>query len=193
MQKYDALIARKLLQEAGWVDHDGDGIRDKDGIKFEFEYLIHNAKEYHQKIADIIKESLEEAGIVMNIRMIDWTIFAQTVAERNFDAVRFAWGTGIDDDPFQIWHSTQIGGGGSNFIGFSNPDVDKIIEEGRNVFDPLKRWALFRQLHQIFYKEQPYTFLFSLDTLALYHKKFRGVKFYSSGYNLNEWYIEAGQ
>jgi peptide/nickel transport system substrate-binding protein len=193
VQAYNTVLARKLLEEAGWVDHDGDGIRDKDGVKFEFEYLIHNAKEYHQKIADIIKESLEEAGIVMHIRMIDWTIFAQTVAERNFDAVRFAWGTGIDDDPFQIWHSSQIGGGGSNFISYSNPEVDQIIESGRNIFDPIRRWALFRRLHQILYQEQPYTFLFSLDALAIYHRKFRGVKFYSSGYNLNEWYIADGK
>ena len=43
------------------LDHDGDGIRDKDGVKFEFDYLIHNARAYHQKIADKIKESVEQA------------------------------------------------------------------------------------------------------------------------------------
>jgi len=119
-----------MLKEAGWVDHDGDGIRDKDGINFEFEYLVHNARDYHKKIADIIKESFEEAGIRVNIRVIDWTVFAKTVSEGNFDAVRFAWGTGIDTDPYQVWHSSQINGG-SNFISFANPEVDRLLEEAR--------------------------------------------------------------
>ncbi len=187
---YDPVKARRLLKEAGWVDHDGDGVRDKDGVKFQFEYLIHNAREYHQKIADIIKESLEEAGIIVNIRIIDWTVFAKTVNERNFDAVRFAWGTGIDGDPFQIWHSSQMERGGSNYIGYKNKEVDKILEDARNIFDPLKRWEKYRALHHIFYKEQPYSFLFSFYTLGFYNKKFRGVKFYSSGYNFSEWHIK---
>jgi peptide/nickel transport system substrate-binding protein len=188
---YDPLKARELLREAGWVDHDGDGLRDKDGISFEFEYLIHNAKEYHQKIADIMKESLGEAGIRVNIRVIDWTVFAKTVSEGNFDAVRFAWGTGIDGDPFQIWHSSQAGRGGSNFIHFEDKEVDTLLEQARQMFDSVERWKLYRKLHQILYKKQPYTFLFSFDTLGFYHRKFRGVKFYSGGYNLNEWYIAA--
>lgn len=185
---YEPAKARALLKEAGWIDRDGDGVRDKNGIKFEFEYLIHNALDYHQKIADIIKESLQEAGIVMNIRMIDWTIFGQTVMERNFDSVRFAWGTGIDGDEYQIWHSSQIGAGGSNFIGFRNKEIDQILEKARTVFDPLERWALYRKMHHTLHNLQPYTFLFSFDSLIFYNKKFRGVKFYSSGYNLMEWY-----
>jgi peptide/nickel transport system substrate-binding protein len=187
---YDPAKARELLRQAGWVDHDGDGIRDKDGIAFRFEYLIHNAKEYHQKIADIIKESLEQAGIIMNIRVIDWSIFSQTVTDRNFDAVRFAWGTGIDGDEFQIWHSSQSGKGGSNFISFADAEVDQILEECRNLFDPLERWKRYRRMHHILHRLQPYSFLFSFDTLAYYHRKFRGVKLYTRGPNLNEWYIE---
>jgi len=187
---YNPSKARELLKEAGWIDHDGDGIRDKDGVPFVFEYLIHNAKEYHQKIADIIKESLEQAGIIMNIRVIDWSIFSQTVTERNFDAVRFAWGTGIDGDEFQIWHSSQSGKGGSNFISFADPEVDQILEECRNLFDPLERWKKYRKMHHILHKLQPYSFLFSFDTLAFYHRKFRGVKLYTRGANLNEWYIQ---
>ena len=186
---YNPVKARALLKEAGWLDHDGDGIRDKDGVPFQFEYLIHNAREYHQKIADIMKESLEEAGIIMNIRLIDWTVFAKTVMERNFDAVRFAWGTGIDGDPFQIWHSSQIGGGGSNYVGYKNPEIDKILEEARTLFNPLDRWKLYLKMHQILYEEQPYTFLFSFYTLGFYNRKYYGVKFYSGGYNFTEWFI----
>lgn len=188
---YSLHEAKKLLREAGWLDHDGDGILDKDGIKFEFEYLIHNGRDYHQKIADIIKESIEQAGIKMLIRKIDWTIFSETVSDRKFDAVRFAWGTDIDGDQYQLWHSSQIGNRGSNFVGYRNSKVDKILEDAREIFDPEKRWALYRQLHHILYEDQPYTFLFCFKTLFFYNKKFQNVKLYCTqpGYNLREWYI----
>ncbi len=187
---YNPIKAKQLLKEAGWVDHDGDGIRDKDGIAFEFEYLIHNARKYHQKIADIVKESLEQAGIIVNIRIIDWTVFSKTVVERNFDAVRFAWGTSIDGDPYQIWHSSQAGSGGSNHISYHNKEVDEILTSARTIFNPLTRWKKYRKMHEILYEEQPYTFLFSFFSLGFYNKKFRGVKLYSSGHNLNEWYLD---
>ncbi|MDX9701792.1 MAG: ABC transporter substrate-binding protein [Candidatus Auribacterota bacterium] len=183
--------AKKLLREAGWLDHDGDGIIDKDGIPFRFDYLIHGGREYHQKIADIIKESVEQAGIVMNIRKLDWTVLTETISDRKFDAVRMAWGTGIDGDPYQIWHSSQAENRGSNYVGFRNEQADKIIETARETFDPIKRWELLRQLHVILYDEQPYTFLFNFKMLFFYNKKFRNVKLYSvrPGYDLYDWYI----
>ncbi|MEW6535965.1 MAG: ABC transporter substrate-binding protein [Candidatus Auribacterota bacterium] len=189
--EYSVKEAKRLLRKAGWLDHDGDGIIDKDGVPFKFEYLIHNAKDYHQKIADIVKESIEKAGIQMIIRKIDWTVFSETVADRKFDAVRFAWGTGIDGDPYQIWHSSQAENRGSNYIGYNNPRVDQILVEAREEFDPVKRWTLYREMHHILHEEQPYTFLFCFKTLFFYNKKFQNVKIYSTspGYNLREWYI----
>ena len=127
----------------------------------------------------------------MLIRKIDWTIFGETVADRKFDAVRFAWGSSIDSDPFQIWHSSQIKNRGSNYVGFRNERADEILEEGRETFDQLKRWSLYRELHHILHEEQPYTFMFCFQSLFFYNKKFRNVKLYStgSGYNISEWYI----
>lgn len=183
--------AKRLLRKAGWLDHDGDGIIDKNSIPFEFEYLIHTGRDYHQKIADIIKESIEQAGIKMIIRKLDWSIFGETVSDRKFDAVRFAWGTGIDSDPYQIWHSSQAENRGSNYVGFKNNRVDEILEQARKTFDPLKRWNLYREMHTVLYEEQPYSFMFCFQTLFFYNKKIRNVKIYSTrpGYNLTEWYI----
>jgi len=191
---YDPAEARRLLRRAGWIDHDGDGILDKDGKKFEFEYLIHTARAYHAQIADIIKQNLGQAGIQVNIRKIDSTVFGKTVADHNFDAVRFAWTDTIDGDPYQIWHSSQSKDRGSNYISYANPRVDELIEKGREEFDPIKRWEMFREVYRIICEDQPFTFLFNFDNLTFYHKKFHGVKFYLPipGYDYTEWYI-AGE
>jgi peptide/nickel transport system substrate-binding protein len=186
--------AKVLLDNAGWVDHDGDGIRDKDGVKFEFDYLIHNARAYHQKIADKIKESVEQAGIRMNIRKIDWRSFQNTVSDRKFDAVRFAWGepSCIETDPYQIWHSSQAANRGSNYVSFRNDKADGLIERVRRSLDFKERQKLLKRFHRLVAEEQPYTFLFNFFNLYFYNKRFRNVKFYVIGedsYELTEWYI----
>ena len=192
---YDPAEAKRLLRKAGWIDRTGNGILDKDGKKFEFEYLIHTARPYHAQVADIVKQSLAQAGIQMNIRKIDVTVFSKTVTDHNFDAVRFAWTDIIDGDPYQIWHSSQSKNRGSNYTSYSNPRVDELLVRGRETFDPIKRWEMYREVYRIICEDQPFTFLFNLDDLAFYNKKFHGVKFYRPipNYDLTEWYVAEGK
>jgi len=191
---YDVKAAKKLLREAGWVDTDDDGILDKDGVKFEFEYLIHNARDYHQKIADIVKESIEQAGIKVNIRKLDWQVFADQVKSHKYDAVRYAVGEPdpAEPDPYQHWHSSQIADKGDNFVSYKNQRVDEIIELGRQEFDEAKRNASYREIHRIVHEDQPWTFLFCFYETFFYSNRCRNVKLYKIGsdpYNLAEWYI----
>jgi len=186
--------AQMLLDEAGWIDHDGDGVRDRDGVAFEFEYVIHNMRDYHQKVAEIIKEAVERAGVRMNIRKLDWSVFIETILDQRFDAVRLAWGepSCIDTDPYQTWHSSQASGRGSNYVSFENDEADRLIELGRREVDLVRRQRLYRRLHRLIHREQPYTFLLNMYTLAFYGRRFRNVKFYIIGedpFLLTEWYV----
>lgn len=186
--------AQMLLDEAGWIDHDGDGVRDKDGVPFEFEYLIHNMRDYHQKIADITKEVIERAGVRMKIKKLDWSVFVDTVRDQNFDAVRFAWGepSCIDADPFQIWHSSQAGDRGSNYIAFKNDEADRICVQARRELDVRKRQVLLRRLHRLLAREQPSTFMFNFYSLYFYGRKFRNVRFTIIGeepFDFSDWYV----
>lgn len=191
---YDPVGAQKLLARAGWLDRDGDGVLEKriDGemVPFEFAYSIHSAREYHQKIADIIKENVEQVGIRMTINKSEWANFLKTVRDKNFDACRFAWGSSIDPDLFQMWHSSQIDNKGDNFVSYSNPRVDELCILIRETLDPLKRWEYVREAHRIIYEDQPYCFLFGFKTNYFYNRKLRGVNLYYSQYPLDftEWY-----
>lgn len=185
---YDPAAARKLLEEAGWVDHDNDGIRDKDGVKFSFEFLIPGGSETGEKIATILKEELDGIGIDMTIRKTEWAVFTTRLNERNFDAVTLAWSMGIESDPYQIWSSTQAEAG-SNFIGFKNAETDKLIEEARKEFDRDKRIELYRQFSEIIHEEQPYTFLFCRKATVAVNKRFENVTVYPLGIEPTEWYV----
>lgn len=185
--------AQMLLDQAGWVDHDGDGIRDRGGVDFEFDYVIHNMRDYHQKVAEIIKEAVERVGVRMNIRKLDWAVFLDTISDQKFDAVRLAWGepSCIETDPFQIWHSSQAGNRGNNYVSYKNAEADALIMAARREVDPVERQRLLRKLHRLLDREQPYTFLLNMYTLGFYHRRFRNVRFYTIGttaYNFREWF-----
>ncbi|MCC6712844.1 MAG: peptide-binding protein [Candidatus Dadabacteria bacterium] len=185
---YDPAAARKLLEEAGWLDHDGDGIRDKDGVKFSFEFLIPGGSETGEKIATILKEELDGMGIDMTIRKTEWAVFTTRLNERNFDAVTLAWSMGIESDPYQIWSSTQAESG-SNFIGFKNAEADRLIETARKEFDRDKRIKLYRRFSEIIHEEQPYTFLFCRKATVAVNKRFENVTVYPLGIEPTEWYV----
>ena len=190
---YDPSKAKELLNQAGWVDNDSDGIRDKDGVKFEFEFLIPNGSDTSEKISTIIKEELDKVGIKMKIRRIEWAVFVQRLNERKFDAVTLGWSMGVESDPYQIWHSSQKDGGGSNFIGFDNPEVDKIIEQARKEFDKDKRIELYRKFINIIHEEQPYTFLFCNKSTVALNNRFYGVNVYPLGLDALEWFVPLEQ
>jgi len=185
---YDPERAKKLLEEAGWVDHDGDGIRDKDGVKFDFEFLIPAGSDTGEKIATILKEELDKVGINMQIRKTEWAVFTTRLNERRFDAVTLAWSMGVESDPYQIWHSSQAEKG-SNFVGFKNKEADRLIEEARTEFNRQKRIELYRRFSRIVHEEQPYTFLFCRKSTVALHKRFKGVEVYPLGLDPLEWFV----
>jgi peptide/nickel transport system substrate-binding protein len=185
---YDPERAKRLLEEAGWIDHDGDGIRDKDGVKFEFEFLIPSGSITGEQISTILKEELKRVGIKMDIRKLEWAVFTKQLDERKFDAVTLTWAMGVESDPYQIWHSSQAEKG-SNFVGFENKEADRLIEEARTEFNREKRIKLYRKFARIVYEEQPYTFLFCRKSTIALHKRFKGVKVYPLGLDQLEWFV----
>jgi peptide/nickel transport system substrate-binding protein len=157
---FDISQAKQLLEEAGWKDSDGDGILDKiiDGKKtaFRFTFLLPQ-RDFSKQLAGIVQKDFSEAGIHVDIQISEWAAFTKRLNSRDFDAVSLAWSFGLDQDPYQVWHSSQAESG-SNFIGFKNAEADKILEEARQVFDKAQRAQLYHRFHQIVHEEQPYTF-----------------------------------
>ncbi len=192
--EFDHREATRILARKGWLDRNLDGVLeneiDGENVRFRFRYSIHNAREYHQKIADIVAERMAEAKIQMTIDRMDWAIFADTVRDKNFDAVRFAWGTALEPDPFQIFHSSQIEDKGDNFVSYSNPRVDELSERIRETMDPEKRWEMAREVHRIIHEDQPYSFLFGFYEQYFIHRGLRGIKIYPGQYphKFTEWW-----
>ncbi|HBD07121.1 MAG TPA: peptide-binding protein [Syntrophobacteraceae bacterium] len=185
---FDPKRALELLNEAGWTDHDGDRILDKDGVPFEFEFVISAGSKFAEQLATILQENLKQVGIKMRIRKLEWAVFIQKIDAREFDACTLGWSLGWDSDPFQVWHSSQVDKG-SNFVGFVNEEADRIIVEARQEFDEAKRRQMYHRFHEIIHEEQPYTFLFTLEALVAVDKRFANVHVYPMGMVPKEWWV----
>ncbi|HCF61252.1 MAG TPA: hypothetical protein DFS52_25055 [Myxococcales bacterium] len=187
---YDPKQAERLLEEAGWTDGDGDGVREKDGAKLRFTFLVSASSVFLSKLTLFLQESYRKAGIQMDIATAEWALFSKRIHERDFDACSMLWGdTDVDSDPFQVWHSSQAKGG-SNFVGFENPRADALIEQARVEFDPERRSALYRELGRILYEEQPYMFLNVRPDLDAVHRKVKGVRPSLNFYNFDAIWLD---
>ena len=185
---YDPEKAKQLLNEAGWIDTDGDGIRDKDGVAFRFKYMIGNLP-LHEQLAKFLKDEAAKIGIEVTPDIYEWSVFIQRLQDRQFDAVNLAWHGGLEADPYQIWHSSQIGNRGSNYVGFNNPEADAIIEQARQTLDRDKRNKLYHRFHKIIHEEQPYTFIYTRPEQRFLNKRFENVIIHKLGIDEHEWYV----
>lgn len=185
---YNPNRAATLLKEAGWKDSDGDGLLDKAGLKFEFDFMIPAQSDFNANLASIFKRDLARVGIKMNIVQIEWSVFLGRLHKRDFDVTALGWSGTFDPDPYQIWHSSQSEEG-SNFVSFKNSEVDALIERVRQSFNQKERDRLLKRVHTLIYNEQPYTFLFSPASLSVVSKRVGNVKIHKSGLDIKEWVL----
>src|SRR3989338_2520650 len=157
--------AQELLKKSGWADADKNGILEKDfgGKKVELKLSMIYANKDSEKYWTMIKEEGKKAGIDLELKFLEWNSFLKTIEDSSrFDLYAMAWGGGdIEMDPKQIWHSSSSGKGGSNRGHYANPEVDKLIDEGRAELDPAKRTVIFKKAYTMIAKDVPYVFLFN--------------------------------
>ena len=162
---FNPAIARELLSKAGWADTDKDGVLDKviDGKKTDLKISMIYARKESEKQWTMIKEACKKAGIDLDLKYLEWNTFIKTVDEKKMQLWAMAWGGGdVEMDPKQIWHSTSNGKGGSNRGSYSNPEVDKLIDDGRAELDSAKRAAMFKKAYTLISEDVPYVFLFNV-------------------------------
>lgn len=186
---YDPKAALALLKSAGWNYPRGGFVLEKNGKPFQFEFLIPAGAKLPLQIATILKEELHEIGIEMSIQRLEWAVFLQKINDDDFDGCTLGWALGWENDPYQIWHSSQAVKGGSNFVGFRSAEADKLIMDARQEFDPEKRRKMYYRLEEIIHDEQPYTFLFTTKALVTVSKRFQNVVVYPMGLAPLYWWV----
>lgn len=173
--------AEKLLDDAGWIDHDGDGIRDKefDGKIIPFRFSIMTSSQpLSLSICTLLKENLAQIGIICEVKPTEFTVMQDKARNHQFQAMFGGWGTGTDPDTsINLWKTEAA----RNYVNYSNPEVDKLFEEGRREFDKEKRAKIYGKIHELLYEDQPYTWLYFRNSFYGFNKDLRGYVFSPRG------------
>ena len=158
---YDTKKANDLLAKAGW-SFSKDGWRYKDRKRFEFTCLVNQGNKEREKAAIILQQQVKKVGVKMNIRVMEWAALLKILnspsSPKKFDAIIMGWSLGLDPDSYSIWHSSMYPQG-FNFIKYNNPEVDKLLEQGRTTINKLDRKKIYTKSYKIISADQPYIFL----------------------------------
>jgi len=193
---YDIDKAKALLREAGWSDTDGDGMLDNGGVDFKFKLITNQGNKMRQDIATLVQRQLSLLGIKVEIQTIAWAAFLnEFIDKKKFQAVILGWTIPQDPDCFNVWHSESSKEGGLNFISYKNEEVDRLIVEGRAMFDVEKRERIYKRIHELIARDAPYTFLYFPYATPAVSKRFRGIEPAPAGigHNFIDWYVTPGE
>jgi len=188
---YNPEKAKQLLKEAGW-ETGNDGVLVKDGRPFKFTIFTNTGNKLRENTATIIQWRLAKIGIKVEIRKLEWSTFInQFIDKKRFEAVILGWSISLDPDQYDIWHSSKTREKELNFISYSNPEVDELLEKGRRTYDIAERKKAYFRIQEILADELPYIFLYVPDATPIVHARFKGIKPSPIGisYNLPKWYV----
>ncbi len=174
--EYDVDEAKRLLTEAGWVDTDGDGIRDKDGQPLSFTLITNKGNVAREKILPLVKIFWKKIGVDLEVDALTWVTFiTERVFKKDFDAIILGWtGMGPDPDDYSLFHSSQIEDG-FNFVSYNNPKVDELLVAGRTTMDVEIRKPIYDEIQQLIHDDYPYIFLMYSKANAVFSEKIHGL------------------
>jgi peptide/nickel transport system substrate-binding protein len=175
--KYDLAKAKKLLEEAGWKVGK-DGIRVKDGKKFEIIMITNKGNIMREKMLVYVQTALKQVGVKVEPRILEWNTFITKYVEQGkFDGYVGGFTTGLTADHRPFYHSDKTQGY-LNRGRYSNPEVDKLLEAVVATADRTKQAELAKQIQVLVAEDQPYTFIIYRTQAYAYSKSVKNVKSY---------------
>jgi peptide/nickel transport system substrate-binding protein len=149
---YDPDKAKQLLDEAGLRDADGDGPMPR----FRLSYKTTNI-DLRRRIAEALKEQLLQVGIELEIRSYEWGTFFSDVKKGNFHLYSLAWvGVRDPDIQHQTFHSASVPPNGDNRGRYANPQVDRLLDQGRITMEPSERRRIYGAAQRLIAEDLPY-------------------------------------
>ncbi len=164
--EFDLEKAATLLDEAGWQDTNGNGIRDKDGVEMKVLFAT-SVNSVRQKTQEIIKQSLSKLGVDVELKSVDAAIFfggdpanPDTINRFAFDLQEYTTGNDSPDPGtyMKLWTCEEIPAEANkwqkaNYGRYCNEEYDALWQASATELDPEKRLELFQQMDEFLHKE----------------------------------------
>ncbi len=136
-----------------------------------FKLTYPNKLATYDRITLFMKDGFAKAGIIMERDPVEWPLLQQKLDRRDFDAILLAWSGNVEDDPHQMFDSSQIGDQGDNFMSYNSPELDAALKAARGCVDEAQRTELWHKVHDILAEDQPYTFMFTRKSTYFFNKR----------------------
>jgi peptide/nickel transport system substrate-binding protein len=157
---FDPERAAALLDEAGWTERDADGVRMKDGLRFEFTYTLVSGNEISEEIATMTEAEFRKLGIAVRVEFYEWTVYLERIDRKEFDATVLSRRNDLVYDPEDVFHSRGIEGR-YNDVSFSDPTIDSLIDLAKTIRDRRERRAVWWRYQEVFRDRTPVTVLYA--------------------------------
>lgn len=195
---YDPEAARALLDEAGWSDRDGDGVRENaEGLPLAISIKYNQGNQQRQDIAEIMQAQLAHVGIAVTPQVVEWaTLLSQinTPDLRDFDGVVMAWVNEFKVDDSDLFHSRKIDEPVA-WAGLRDERMDQILDTLPLISDREDAIPYFREYQRRLLEVQPFTYFFFRERLEGLHQRLRDVRMDVRGewVNLKDWWVPGDQ
>jgi peptide/nickel transport system substrate-binding protein len=166
---FDQAMAAQTLEGAGWVDSDGDGVREKDGVRLSFTIKYSNILTLFETTALVAQSQLSDIGFEVNLELVEWANYLDEVYfGQQYDATPMSNSGGTappDPNDFTtlIMSEEDVPGGGNNLASYINPEIDALVAQARTVpgCDTAARAEIYYQIQQIAHDDVAYDFTFT--------------------------------
>lgn len=164
---YDPKLANQLLNEVGWRDSDGDGVREQDGKPFRFTALVANTQGL-DAAAVYIQAQLRQVGIEMDVQVLDKESAEVRIRAGEFEAAVFILYN------YNVFYHLRLFGDDSP-IAYNHPKVISLLRSVEATWDPNKVDRAYRDLWPIFQADLPVTFLSPVVWTSVVHRRIQGL------------------
>ncbi len=188
--------AKALLEEAGWVDSDGDGIREKDGKTLTLSLVTNAGNQVREDLGVLVQDQLTQVGFEIKFEAIDFGVMVEQMLGQTYDMVIIGWaGLGTDPNDDAFW-STEFDtpGSGFNFTSYHNEKMDELLANGKSVSGckPEDRAPFYKEIQKMIHDDVPYVFISGNVGNTGYAKRWQGLdpKPWSTFYNVHQWSLK---
>ena len=171
---HDPAEAKRLLDAAGHPDPDGDG----PATRFMLSLKVSN-QEFNRLQSSVIQQNFRDVGIGLDVRVYEFATLYADVLKGAFQLYTLQWTGGYAADPDilrRVFHSQQTPPSGFNRGYFSDPRVDRLIEQATASTDIGERLRLFGEVQKILAKEVPYISLWNKTNYAIAQRTLTGIQ-----------------
>jgi peptide/nickel transport system substrate-binding protein len=193
---YDPARARRLLEEAGWTDADGDGVRENpEGERLSVVVLYNQGNRTRQAVAEIMQAQLAEVGVEIVPQVAEFTTMLSQIFDgeaRDYEGAVLAWTEDFRIDNTDLFHSDRVEGP-TAMAGLQNPEIDRYLDTLQLVMNRDEARPLWHEYLRLLDAEHPYTFLYYPEALVGMNRRLRGAEMDARGEwrTVRGWWIDA--